>query len=368
MLIDFETFATFTTPMYNFFGYYMDEYSLIGILSLGIFAAFISFLLYLCRPSENATQAIAITILRPFIKYICIFCGSLLVGLAFLGITQEFTWLILGIILGTFFINGILEVIFEADFKACFKHLKYSFIYLSLIIIAIVVLRFDLIYYDRKIPNASDVVSIHLSGDHFPSSHTSITLQETENITNILALTKDLLEELHTYREYGYIYSEDYTLTYELKNGTSYTRTYPIYKNSTRGDFTTILARYETILSSNEVVQSKNNYANLNLYQDATIEHFRIMTEPYSSATNYNVMIQTNQEAEQFYTLLNLIAKESSLLNDDYLALHKHTFTLRLTTNKYQYHDIDIYPCFKESIAYLYKIYYHDNSYDNFNM
>lgn len=110
---------------------FIDRYSsgsfgkqlLILILTLFIMAA-LSWMAFCRRRSENTGKALVYTWMEPVLSALLTIPSGLGIGLIFYMIPEDSSktaWWIFGMILGTILVHGILEVIYEMDFRRFFR-------------------------------------------------------------------------------------------------------------------------------------------------------------------------------------------------------------------------------------------------------
>ncbi|MCR5487222.1 MAG: DUF6449 domain-containing protein [Lachnospiraceae bacterium] len=135
------------------------------MLAATLLLALACFLLIRIRPAEAAGNAMAFSPTRPVIKAAVMVPAAMAFGIFFYYIGRSSRgWLVFGIVMGILLCQALAEVIFEFDLKAAVKHPK-SFgvgVVLSCFVIGIYV--FDLLGYDRYIPDPGSVSYAALSG------------------------------------------------------------------------------------------------------------------------------------------------------------------------------------------------------------
>ncbi|HEX3022405.1 MAG TPA: DUF6449 domain-containing protein, partial [Lachnospiraceae bacterium] len=128
------------------------------ILALIALSAYI----YRKRASETAGKAVTIKFLQPIIKTLISIPVGLLGGQFFKGLSYgaETFWLIFGMICGYLLSSIVIEMIYHFDFRAAFKN-KIQLLIGGVLMVAIfAIFRWDVLGYDRYVPDKEDVKSM----------------------------------------------------------------------------------------------------------------------------------------------------------------------------------------------------------------
>ncbi len=113
--------------------------------------------LYRKRPSEAAGKAMAFSVSRPIIRILLAVLSALGLGIFFWSIRNSMGWAIFGILCGGAICHCVVEIIYHFDFKKLFSHKLQLVFCLALSCGVLVVFRYDLLGYDRYLPQASQV-------------------------------------------------------------------------------------------------------------------------------------------------------------------------------------------------------------------
>ncbi|MBR2274856.1 MAG: hypothetical protein IJ873_02160 [Lachnospiraceae bacterium] len=168
---------------------YIIEYLIVSVLLYILCRCLITI-----RPSETAGRAIAFRGLKPVVKVVLMIPAALMGGLLFYEIaSQQLGWYAFGLIAGVVLVHAVLEIIYEFDFKACFKHLGSLGVGAVLTVLASLAFILDPFGYDSYIPETYRISSAALA---------STGLQNGLDYS----YDEDLLIE------YGYMNNNDYRL------------------------------------------------------------------------------------------------------------------------------------------------------------
>ena len=162
----------------------------------------IAFLLYKIRPSESCQKSMAFVKTKTTIKRLIMVPSALIFGLFFESASgNSFAGAVFGIAAGIFLSHAVIQAIYELDLKAVFKD-KRSVIYAGIAAAVIFsVFRFDMLGYDRYVPDAnkleSGAISLNTpfgnSGNYYDENYDYLNntnyIMENMNITDTGILT-----------------------------------------------------------------------------------------------------------------------------------------------------------------------------------
>ena len=172
---------------------------LIGMSIVTVILFAVSLALYHRRKSETAGKAIAFPIAKPIIKYSITFVVSMYAGLLFESIGSTPGWLAFGILCGLILSTGIINVIFQYDFKSFFRGWKGLLVFSALFALFVWGTSADLTGYDKKLLTADEVKSVGIDNDvinDFYSLNLAVSFTDSANITAALELAKLGVESL----------------------------------------------------------------------------------------------------------------------------------------------------------------------------
>ncbi|MFV8827805.1 DUF6449 domain-containing protein [Alkalihalobacterium sp. APHAB7] len=204
---------------------------------------------YKNRSVESATQAIAFRSLRPIFKYGVTVCSMLVGGLYFGAMQhQQIGWIIFGYIAGSIIGYFIAEMILEKSWRVFAKWKGYA-IYTVAIILVAFIMQFDILGYEKKVPDLANVNQIYMSNGIYPlldelkmegqeesnnsrrdkesDIRLSYSYKEEENIKNIRRLHEQIVRDQAMIENYsgdtGFV-----VFGYDLESGKTLVRQYRI--------------------------------------------------------------------------------------------------------------------------------------------
>lgn len=177
-----------------------------------VLAVILFIAVYVCyhkRMSEAAGKAIAFAKLKPVIKILVVVEASMIVGSVVRDAAYENDVLMLiGMLLAGIICCAVLEVIYEFDLKCVLRHWVSSGVAVFAVLAVFCIFKFDLLGYDRYVPEADQVESVvfepnveyadywddtfeYISGNEYLMEHMYVTAVE-----DVVALAqKDQQEE-----------------------------------------------------------------------------------------------------------------------------------------------------------------------------
>lgn len=216
-----------------------QPFSLLPV-ALNIFvmaALFIAgYLLYLKRPSEIAEQGIKIKAVagafRLLTSVIAGFCGWMI----FTAITsiQQVGWGIFGAALSGVIAYGVMDIIFQMDFKAFFRHK----LMMAVTVVATVAVGLgfytDITGFDSYVPNRDEIASLGMCVNYHYYGSTDTGLPNREVIDGMQYTDADqiytfLTDAVRDEKEEDYLFTCAATVKVTLKSGRSYYRVYQVY-------------------------------------------------------------------------------------------------------------------------------------------
>ena len=206
------------------------------LLIIGVGFAVLSWYLYQKRPSEATGKSLIYPLTEPFVKAYLMFVGALGCGYVFYAVGSR-AFFYFALITFAVLIHMVCQVIIEHDFKAIFHKMKQCAVITVLICAVVGVARFDLLGFDRYLPEPEKVqaVSFRLNGvDNYSS--TPAMSNDAQVKQHVYALLEPVVEgglyrtsEFDGYQRVYYENGETYSnlyVTYTLNSGRKVTRTY----------------------------------------------------------------------------------------------------------------------------------------------
>lgn len=223
---------------HNYSLWNIDEHwtYLLGCFIFSIIVGILAYLLFLRRPSETAGRAMAFEKINSLIRILIVIPLALYAGLFLNEITSvgSTAWLIFGVIFAAGLIHGIMESIFQFDIKALISK-KRQLLFTVLFCLAFVfVFLTDLFQFDKYVPDAEDVKSVKIDTYLFDQNGNPDEWKNGlsgEYVDDALAAINDIRECMEPSDSEDYVYTNDFKVTYELKNGVKRQRNYPYYGN-----------------------------------------------------------------------------------------------------------------------------------------
>lgn len=173
----FEMLTTYTDdPGYGgaLSAYSYQLFSLIAAVicvALTVILYFLARWLIVRRPAEAAGKAMAFEKTKPVIKVIIMIPTALAFGLFFPSLSSgngssTYAWLVFGLITGLFLSHGVIEIIYEFDFKAWVKQIPSGIVAAAITAFFAAFFVFDFIGYDTKLPDKGKIetAAVYLPG------------------------------------------------------------------------------------------------------------------------------------------------------------------------------------------------------------
>lgn len=297
---------------------YQVQNNFVYVLVIAIVMAAIAFFLYKRRPSECAGKALAFSVTGNVIRILIVIPVAMVMGILFTAFTgvNAVAWLYFGTIFGALLAHGFMEVVFQFDIRAALNK-KVQLLVSVIISIAVVsVFQFDLMGYDKYIPNADEVKTVsyyinlgeymdyylELNEDGVPlvalereeNVSTEISREEyhmretvTEDAEPILALVKAHLAKGTTDEQI----TTSFLVCYELEDGKKVYREYSIDNEILREKYAPIYGTEEGkknihpyLLLSGKEIDSVMAYAPFfpnSKPVDLTVEEMEMLVECY---------------------------------------------------------------------------------------
>ncbi len=209
---------------------------LLGCFVFALVVGIIAYLLFLRRPSETAGRAMAFEKINPVIRILIVIPIALYAGLLLNEIAAyaSLVWLLFGVIFVACLLHGIMECIFQFDIKALISKKRQLLFTVLFCFVFVFVFWADIFQYDKYMPDAQDVKSVQIDTYLFDDNAKGVWDEHKDWLTGeivdeALAVIKDIRQ--HTEPTEDVTYLNDFTITYELQNGTVKQRRYSYYGN-----------------------------------------------------------------------------------------------------------------------------------------
>jgi ABC-2 type transport system permease protein len=118
---------------------------------------------YKKRQSESAGSVLAFNQSIPVVKYILMFCSTVLFGSLLFAFSspKDVSLLILGYIIGAALSYMIVQSLIYKDVRAIKKHYKGMIIYIVIFLVFVMTLCFDIYGYQKRVPQVSEVKTVY---------------------------------------------------------------------------------------------------------------------------------------------------------------------------------------------------------------
>lgn len=143
----------------------------IGVIVVTVIAVVIGVILYRVRPSEAAGKSMSFKSTQSIIKILIVIPTAIVGGLLLMSMseTTSFAWMVFGIIFIGFLAHGIIESIYNIDFKCMIANKIQLVICIAIALMIAGAAKTDLFQYDSFIPDKDKVESMSVSFDNFDS-------------------------------------------------------------------------------------------------------------------------------------------------------------------------------------------------------
>lgn len=265
-----------------------------AIISVILYAA--ALFVYKKRRSEAVSHAIVFPILKPIFTFGTMVCTAFLAALYF-GETQDrsISYLIFGYIAGSLVGFLVAQMVLNKTWRV-FGHLKTYFFYAGGMLIILLMLHFDVMQYENKVPELEDIERVHLGNSPYLYNDSTFRrntyfLRSNENITNIRKLHEAILTDKIDPETIPGPNVATAFFAYELKNGRKLVREYTIDKRKYKSYYQPIHESEEFKFESNGIFHQKT-------------EDIKLITiNPYGPVSRH-AAISDPEEMEEFITIL----------------------------------------------------------------
>lgn len=218
--------------------------------------------LYLLRPLERTGKALIFPKTGNVIRVLIVIPISMVSSLIFSMAAGEKStlWSYIGCVIGVVFFHGFMEVIFHFDIKAAFRKKIQLAATLVAALVIISIFQFDLLGYDRYLPNTEKLKAVSfavdlaemdkgynykIGEDGVPTGayltdtiDYQLTHSKTENVEGLYELIKASMEEGIQQAGESEVGYQQFIVSYELKSGKKVMRQYKISRKIMEEKFT----------------------------------------------------------------------------------------------------------------------------------
>ncbi|RDY31107.1 DUF6449 domain-containing protein [Lachnotalea glycerini] len=220
---------------------------MIGLILGFIIASVLGALLYKFRPSEAAGKSMAFKITQAPIKILIVLPTALVGGLLLMTIseTSSFVWMLFGVIFISFLSHGMIEIIYNSDFKCIIENKIQLVLCMMLSVVIVGSAKLDLAHYNTYIPKEDKIESISIDLEYFEKdiNYYDKTLDLTNNYNNYIDSTVYKLKNMkltdikNTYQFIQYAIANNVDTKklqhYSFQTYTSFTVKYNLKNNKT---------------------------------------------------------------------------------------------------------------------------------------
>lgn len=202
----------------------------IWYLAVTIFMFVISYLLYMKRKLERATDSIAFDFLKPVFKYSVAFCGMTLLGMYFMEFCEN---KLLGMY-GGFFVGSILAYIIAEMIVQktiwIFRNMKGYLFYLIIAVLFILCIQTDIFGYEKRLPDLDEVSSVYFgyySTEDIEKGAIDV-LTSAENIEAAYQFHVSIIDNKKWLEKENPRHTRNVAINYQNKNGKTFSRQYEL--------------------------------------------------------------------------------------------------------------------------------------------
>lgn len=233
-VVNNETLERILLPVVSLINTSMWNFKLtIWYLFICVLLYILSYVLYQKRNLEHASDPIVFNGLKQVFKYSLAFCAMCVLGLYLSGLfyksNSEKLWLYIGMIFGSFLGYLIAEMVIQKSIWV-FHKLKGYAIYLGFILIISIVIRGDLLGYEKRIPDLDKIQGVLYNTyyQYYVKNDINTLIDEEEDIIALQNIHKRILLDKNKIQKGDTENFENIDIVYILKNGKTISRNYDI--------------------------------------------------------------------------------------------------------------------------------------------
>jgi ABC-2 type transport system permease protein len=264
-----------------------------GILSVLLYV--LALYVYKKRKAEAVSHAIVFPILKPVFTFGTMLCTAFLAALYF-GETQDHStfWLVFGYITGSLVGFLAAQMVLNKTWRV-FGNLKSYAFYAVGMMIVILMLHFDVMGYEKRIPDIDEIKQVHLSDRPYiyygRSEEQPNFLKSKENIQRIQELHQVIVADQENVEDLPNYSVETAFFAYELKNGKKLVREYLIDKRKYKTFYQPIHESEEYKLAVNAIFHEKT-------------EDMKLITIQPPGPVNRRASFSDSEEIEELVSIL----------------------------------------------------------------
>lgn len=157
---------------------------IIGAVIICVLLFLLALWIYKRRPSESTGKAMVFKGFGKVVKFLVEIPVSLLVGLLAYEMApynSRLPWFVCGLLIGLVLSHGIMEIIYQLDFRKFFKHKLEMGIELALVAVIVVLFATDMTGYDSYLPKQEDLEYVSFSPSALSSEDRVIISRNPED-------------------------------------------------------------------------------------------------------------------------------------------------------------------------------------------
>ncbi|WP_026675087.1 DUF6449 domain-containing protein [Alkalihalobacterium bogoriense] len=229
------------SPLTRLYAYIYMPYTLIEIITyvfVTIALFVLSNILYKYRHIEKASEPITFSILKPIFKYGVTFCSMLVIGSHFASMqSNQVGWVIFGYGTGSIIGYLIASMVLKKSWRVFDRGIIKGFgIYTSIILALLLVVKFDLIGFEDRVPSLDSIESVYFNQNSYlvsvnfegNSTREVPFINDKELIQLVRKLHQDIVETKPEEITESHWRNTPITFTYQLINGQKVSRRYQI--------------------------------------------------------------------------------------------------------------------------------------------
>lgn len=300
---------------------------------LWILPTTVSYLCFMKRSLENAGQPVAVPIFRPIIKVLGVLGASSLGGMLF-GYSSPFMFYVGALVIGIIF-HMVFEVLFAGDVRVTFNNLLHFLFIYAVVALVFTVTYLDLTGFDERIEPVQDIESIIYNGDIEISDEASVAIIHGW-MSDEIARYKSQVEPSVEVIPESQIRNIHQELTINLKDGTSYNRSYYFYNIGEEG--------ISAIETSEEYIEQRFTY-NLT---DTDKEEIKVAGKDTQEMSNWSTphadlnYASGELTGEEFINIYDMLEAKKDLLTPEYIRNNTPVLSIWIY-NRIDNRDIRLY-------------------------
>ena len=267
----------------------VGAYALAAVVLLGV-----ALLLYRRRAIESAGDVVAVGWVRPIFRYGVAACFALSFGQVlyamFYGAIPEGAWSMLVFLLICGAVGYFIASMLLAKSFRVLRRWKGCVAFLIVLMVLTAAMEADLIGYERRVPDPGQVTEVTVSGimtyPHDDASLSEYQVTDPERIAQVVAIQEEIVRsksaiEKGRARTASDLFSNGFSVTYRMKNGTVLSRDYgslPIREEDLKQPGTYAYGM-EQFVNLPESVCEANDLRSLAAYELSSVQIEGVMDE-----------------------------------------------------------------------------------------